>query len=206
MLEKHCAHATFFMIGELAQAYPELVRQVAGAGHAIGNHSWSHLSLPLLTKRECREQIRACREILQPYGERLFRPPYCHLTLSNCWTILRNGHQIVAFDVHAEDWLNRDADWMAERLIQRIHPGCIIILHDNIFRSILPAARHDRAAMLAALDMTLERLNRRYEFVTVAELLRRGRPQRQLWRSEGVAELRPALGRYVQSYRQQTSV
>src|SRR6516225_1136210 len=47
ILERHKAHATFFMVGELAQKHPELVRQVAQARHAIGNHSWDHPSFPI---------------------------------------------------------------------------------------------------------------------------------------------------------------
>jgi peptidoglycan/xylan/chitin deacetylase (PgdA/CDA1 family) len=206
LLERHKARATFFMIGEVAQKNLELVRRVARAGHALGNHSWSHLSFPLLTRSECDRQLFSCAKVLSPYGEKLFRPPYCHLTLKNCWAIARAGHRIVAFNVHAEDWLDRDADWMAQRLIERIRPGCIVILHDNIYRSILPSARHDRKPMLDALRMALEALKGRIDFVTVPELLRCGPPVRELWRRQGAADLQPALHRDLERERQHASV
>jgi peptidoglycan/xylan/chitin deacetylase (PgdA/CDA1 family) len=60
ILEKHQARATFFMLGEAAQRHPEIVREVAQAGHAIGNHSWDHPSFPLITRQEQLAQIRQC--------------------------------------------------------------------------------------------------------------------------------------------------
>ena len=52
VLAKHNAHGTFFMLGAAASRYPDLVREVAARGHAIGNHTWDHPSLPSLTHRE----------------------------------------------------------------------------------------------------------------------------------------------------------
>src|SRR6266487_3577536 len=49
ILERHHAHATFFMVGEAATKHREIVEDVARLGHAIGNHTWDHPSLPLLT-------------------------------------------------------------------------------------------------------------------------------------------------------------
>jgi len=75
ILERLQARATFFMVGEAAQRHREIVRRVADAGHAIGNHSWDHPSFPQITGRERREQIRPCERAIAPYGERIFRPP-----------------------------------------------------------------------------------------------------------------------------------
>jgi peptidoglycan-N-acetylglucosamine deacetylase len=83
ILERYRAQATFFMTGKAAQAHPELVRRVAQAGHAIGNHSWDHPSFPLISGRERRAQIRACAQALVPYGSRLFRPPYTEQNLGS---------------------------------------------------------------------------------------------------------------------------
>jgi peptidoglycan/xylan/chitin deacetylase (PgdA/CDA1 family) len=65
ILKKYQVHATFFiMVGEAAHNHPKLVRQVAQAGHAVGNHSWDHPSFPLISGRERRAQIRACAEAI----------------------------------------------------------------------------------------------------------------------------------------------
>ena len=84
-----------FMIGELAEQHPEIVRAAGAAGHAIANHSWSHLSFPLLSARERYEQLRRCQEALAPYGQRLFRPPYCHQTLGSRWQALCAGYEVI---------------------------------------------------------------------------------------------------------------
>ena len=201
MLAKYRARATFFMIGELAEQHPEVVRAAARAGHTIANHSWSHLSFPLITARARYEQLRRCEEALSPYGARLFRPPYCHQTAGSRWHARRAGYDVVGFSAHAEDWLERPVAWMCERLVRQARSGAIVILHDNIYRSVLPAARHDRKPMLAALDRALEQLQENFVFVTIPELLRTGRPIRQQWYRRGLADAQPALERHLMEQR-----
>lgn len=202
VLNRHKAKATFFMIGESAVQYPDVVRKAAEAGHAIGNHSWSHLSFPLLRPQERLQQIRDCQRVLEPYGQMLFRPPYGHQTWQCRWDTLRLGYEVVAFNVHAEDWIDRDSTWMADQLLKKIRPGSIIILHDNIYRNILANGQPDRTAMLAALQAFLERLENRFKFVTVPELLQQGRAVRDNWYNKGPSELQPALERYLSEQRE----
>jgi peptidoglycan/xylan/chitin deacetylase (PgdA/CDA1 family) len=204
ILAKHDARATFFMIGELAIQYPRVVRAAAQAGHVVANHSWSHLSFPLLTARERYEQLRRCKEALAPYGAMLFRPPYCHQTLGSRWQTLCAGYEVVAFNVHVEDWLARPAEWMSDRLVRQTRPGSIVILHDNIYHSALTGSEPDRKPMLRALDDALERLQQRFRFVTVPELLRMGRPLRENWYRQGQDDMRPALQRYLMEHRQRS--
>ena len=197
ILRRHDARATFFMVGENAQRELTLVRQVADEGHAIGNHTWSHLSLPLLPAAESWTQLYACQNVLSPYGLPLFRPPYGQQSWECRWQTLRLGYEVVAFSLHVEDWLERDVKWMASRLIERVRPGSIIILHDNIYRNILPHGQLDRRPMLAALDRALAELRRRYEFVTIPELMQQGSPVRANWYNPCPPELEPALRRHI---------
>jgi hypothetical protein len=90
---------------------------------------------------------------------------------------------------------------MCERLVRQARPGAIVILHDNIYRSVLPAAQHDRKPMLAALEHALEQLQERFSFVTVPELLRTGRPIREEWYRRGLADMQPALERHLTEQR-----
>jgi peptidoglycan-N-acetylglucosamine deacetylase len=194
ILEKHHAHATFFMLGEAAKKYPNLVWQVANGGHVIGNHSWDHPSFPLLSGCERRAQIQACASAIAPYGgQHLFRPPYGHQNLASRIDALWLGYRVVTWNVVAEDWCDRDAEWMANRLVKQIRPGSVIILHDAIYRSVQVVPQHDRQRMLTALDMTLVQLGERFRFVTIPELLQHGQPQRQAWCRHGGPELLPLL-------------
>lgn len=198
ILRRHDARATFFMVGENAQRELPLVRRVAEEGHAIGNHTWGHLSLPLLTAAERWAQLRACQTVLAPYGALLFRPPYGQQSWHSRWQSLHLGYEVVAFSLHVEDWLERDVKWMAARLIERTRPGSIIILHDNIYRNVLPHGQLDRRPMLAALDRALAELRRHYNFVTIPELLLQGSPVRANWYNPCPPELETALRRHIE--------
>jgi peptidoglycan/xylan/chitin deacetylase (PgdA/CDA1 family) len=168
------------MVGEMAERYPDLVRQVAEAGHAIGNHSWDHASLPLLSGRERRAQIRACARALAPYGQRLLRPPYGHQTLASRLDAAWLGYRVIAWSVTAKDWLDTDADHIVDSLVSQLRPGSIILLHDAL--GTFPDIRYsNREPMLQAVETVLERFGNRYRFVTVPQLLHLGRPDRQNW-------------------------
>src|SRR3989442_11666872 len=75
ILERHQARATFFMLGQFALQYPELVQRIAQAGHAIGNHSWDHASFPFITGRQRRMTPRARSRSRAPHQQRASRPP-----------------------------------------------------------------------------------------------------------------------------------
>lgn len=187
ILERHEALATFFMVGQAAQRYPQLVQQVAQAGHAIGNHSWDHQFFPSLPSHQRRKQIRVCECALAPYGQRLFRPPYGAENLASHLDALSLHYQVVAWSLDAEDWLERDPAWMADRLTRGIQPGSIVLLHDALYRSQQPVPQYNREPMLAAVTLFLERLGGRFSFVTIPELLRHGRPQSDNWHPQNDA-------------------
>ncbi len=181
ILRKHDAHATFFMIGKAAKHYPELVRQVADGGHAIGNHSWDHPSFRAISGRERRRQIRACAEAIAPYGQRLFRPPYGDQSAVSRLDAFLLREKVVIWNMLAFDWQLNDSQWMLEKLEGALKPGSIILLHDSLWDTIVEGAE-DRVQMLAALDMFLERVSGKYRFVTVPELFKHGSVSRCMWR------------------------
>ena len=183
ILDKYQARATFFMVGEAAQRYPDLVRRVAEAGHAIGNHSWDHSSLPLLSGKERRAQIRACEKAIAPYGQRLFRPPYGHQSVTSRLDALWLGYQVIAWNVTASDWRDHDANWMTDRLVNEIKPGSIILFHDALY-TYVEKRYTDREPTLRAVNLLLERLGENFRFVTIPDLLRSGEPQRRNWYQE----------------------
>jgi len=165
------------MIGEVAEKHPQIIQRVAQEGHVIGNHSWDHRFFPSLSGHERREQIRACEEALSPHGERLFRPPYGVQSLASRLDALRLRYKVVTWSLHANDWCEDNSDRMADRLVRGIRPGSIILLHDAIYRSYQAVPRYNREPMLAAVTLFLNQVNRRFRFVTVPDLLRRGWPQ-----------------------------
>lgn len=193
VLERHDARATFFMVGRAAAAHPELVARVARAGHVVANHTHDHPSLPTLSGRERRAQIRAGARALAPYGLPLLRPPFGHLDRASWFDALRCGQRVVAWTEHCTDWRDDDAETLAARLRAALRPGAIVLLHDALYRSE-DAAYETREPLLAALDAVLAE-RRDWRFVTVPELLALGRPRlRARWRrgdDAWLAALRP---------------
>ena len=176
-LGRHGARATFFMIGERAHRQPALVRAVASLGHEIANHSWDHPIFPSISAHARRAQIRACARAIAPYGRRLFRPPHGYENVACQLDALWLRHRVVAWNVAVDDWCTTDVTSMAERLVNDIRPGSIVLLHDGMCDAA-DDRYLDREPMLKALDNALERLENRWRFVTISQLLRAGRPHK----------------------------
>jgi peptidoglycan/xylan/chitin deacetylase (PgdA/CDA1 family) len=194
ILENHGARGTFFMTGEAAHRHPEVVKRVAQAGHAIGNHSWDHPCFPLISSRERRAQIRACANALAPYGDRLFRPPYGDQNIVSRIDALLLGYKVIMFNVTTDDWCGGDAASIADQVERRIHPGSVIALHDKL-SDALDASYFNREPVLEAVRILLERLGERFRFVTIPELLRHGQAQKEIWYKEADLELLNKLRR-----------
>jgi peptidoglycan-N-acetylglucosamine deacetylase len=180
LLARHGARATFFMVGKSARRWPHLVRQVAEAGHAVGNHTWDHTSFRLINGPYRRAQLAWCREALAPYGAPLFRPPYGEQSPAARLDAWRCGYDVVGWDAIAEDWRDDPAEVMVERIRCRLAPGSIVLLHDTLYTTIDERFR-DRALMRQAVETLLTTLQGKYRFVTVPELLALGRPVRWHW-------------------------
>jgi len=180
ILERHQAHATFFMVGKAAQHHPDLVKRVAQAGHAIGNHSWDHPAFPYISGRERRAQLRACTKAIHPYGLKLFRPPYGNQSLASRLDALWLGYQVVTWSLIAHDWFDHDADWLVNQVVDKIQPGSVILFHDALYDTI-ERKFADREPTLQAVTLLLERLRGHYRFVTIPALLKCGRSCKQHW-------------------------
>ena len=174
------AKGTFFVVGEAASRHPQLVARIHAEGHAIGNHSWSHPSFPLLPANSRRLQIERCAQVLPPPDTRLFRPPYGHQSWRSRIQAWRLGYLVIGWDCHCEDWRTHTPEELHRALSGRIKPGSIVLLHDTLYKTV-DSSRRDRAPLLAALQMLFEETRDKITFVTLPELLRRGRPVSRKW-------------------------
>jgi peptidoglycan/xylan/chitin deacetylase (PgdA/CDA1 family) len=184
ILASYGASATFFMVGEAAKSQPDLVRQVAEAGHAIGNHSWSHVSFPTVSWRERRAQVQSCAAELAPFEQRLFRPPHGHQTLRTRFDLWRLGYQVVTWNIAPQDWLDYPAAQLVDRVIEQLSPGSIILFHDSLFHTE-DKKYTDREPTLKAVESLLKQLSGDYQFVTLPALFQAGNPVRGNWLMTG---------------------
>ncbi len=134
LLDRFQVKAAFFLIGTKAEAQPELVREILARGHEVGNHSWHHDPLVTLKgKRRLRAEVEGGQRILQGFGitPLAFRPPV-GITNPPLWRILLdNGMFCCNFSCRAWDAGNRRIRNLAQRLLQRVRPGDLVLLHDT---------------------------------------------------------------------------
>jgi peptidoglycan/xylan/chitin deacetylase (PgdA/CDA1 family) len=184
-LAQHRIKATFFMIGQQVQAHPDIVRQVAQAGHAIGNHTYSHARLAGLGLRGVLDEVRRCQRALREHAHinpNLLRPPFGLRDVTAHIAIRALGFHIVNWSNSAEDWRGDNAATLAERVTRAAQPGHIILMHDGCGASDNVEVNPDRTPTVLALPMIVSQLHEQgYRFVTLPQLFAAAAPKREAW-------------------------
>ncbi|MDQ6929123.1 MAG: polysaccharide deacetylase family protein [Candidatus Eremiobacteraeota bacterium] len=181
VLKKERVHATFFLVGRAAQAYPKTVKRMAAEGHAIGNHTWDHAHLVVLRRSQMRTEMqRTDAAILRATGTRphIMRPPFGARDWRVVDAMKRLGYAVIMWSVPLpNDWEYPGAPTIARRVVPNVKDGSIVVLHDGN-RGQLCAARSlnphvcDRSEDIAATQMIVEQLKARgFRFVTIPELI-----------------------------------
>jgi peptidoglycan/xylan/chitin deacetylase (PgdA/CDA1 family) len=135
VLGRHGVPATFFVVGQQAERYPELVRRLAAEGHVVGHHSYFHSDPRLTSARQLMKEVRQTADLLSKLlgqGPTLFRPPHGKLTGSKLWHLWRAGQAVVLWNVDPKDYALRSAsEGLAWFLRNPIQAGDIVLMHDN---------------------------------------------------------------------------
>ncbi len=133
LLARYKLQATFFVVGEKAARYPELIADIIAQGHTIGNHSWSHdYFLMLRRHRRLQEDIHNTQEILKKLGvqPRVFRPPVGIIGPRLAPALAHEGLITVTYSCRALDRGNRNITNLSGKILTKLQPGAIIMLHD----------------------------------------------------------------------------
>ncbi|MBZ5524535.1 MAG: polysaccharide deacetylase family protein [Acidobacteriia bacterium] len=139
VLARHNARATFFLIGKHVRQRPDIVRAIKDAGHAIGNHTYSHPNLILVSATRLRQELEDCHKAIQDaIGEYqpLFRPPFGGRRPNVLRTARRMGLEPVMWSVTCYDWSAKSSDTIVNHATRQMDPragkqGEIILLHDG---------------------------------------------------------------------------
>lgn len=166
ILKEEDVKATFFVLGKHALMYPDVIAEIVKAGHAVGNHSWSHPYKPV-TPEVAKQEIENTSALIAKQSQaqtRLFRPPGGNLTTGLVDYAKSKNYAIIMWSVDTHDTRpNTTAAEIVERTLREVKPGSIILLHDG---------GGDRATTRKALPTLIRRLRQKgYRFVTVPELL-----------------------------------
>jgi peptidoglycan/xylan/chitin deacetylase (PgdA/CDA1 family) len=171
VLAKHNVHATFFMVGRYVEQRADIVREVARAGHIIGNHTFTHPLLTFKSAAEIRGELTTCHKALEDaIGEHssLFRPPFGGRRPATLRIARELGLQPIMWNITGYDWDAPPASVIEEKVSRRIDGGNVILLHDGGHRRM----GADRSQTVQATDALITRYKQEgYEFATISKML-----------------------------------
>lgn len=166
ILDRYSIKATFFLIGENIEYYPEVVKREIMSGHEIGNHTYSHAQLDKLTKAEIENEITKFENSLlkhYDYCPSLIRPPCGSFGDSFKTAVEDLNYKIILWSIDTRDWSHTPADKITKNILSKAKSGDIILMHDYI------TGTSPTPQVLETIIPKL--LEEGYEFVTVSELL-----------------------------------
>lgn len=155
---------TFFVLGQNAARYPDIMRRMVAEGHEVANHTWSHPSLTSRSDAQIRTELQKSEDaILRITGvrPRLLRPPYGATNRRiEQWIYNDFGYSTIMWSVDPQDWRRPGVSVVTSRLVSGAHKGAIMLAHDIHPPTI--------TAMPAMFDQLLAK---GYRFVTVSQLM-----------------------------------
>ncbi len=167
VLARHGATATFFVLGQSVQAYPELASSLVEAGHDAENHTFDHASLDKVDRATFIAEVRDTDAALHAaVGERVdpiscLRPPYGAYDEQTSALAAELGKTLTLWNVDPQDWRRPGTEQIAEHLLSHARPGAILLMHDG---------GGERSQTVAALDTVLGELSARgYTFALLCQ-------------------------------------
>ena len=166
ILGRYNVRATFFVVGDWVERYPESVKALADAGHEVMNHSDDHAHFSRLSAQQIKDNVTACSDKLEAVtGVRptLFRCPYGEYDDHVVQAVTDLGMYTIQWDVDSLDWKELSAQEITRRVKDKVQPGSIVLFHN--------AAKHTPEALAGIIEYLL---GEGYSVVPVSELLLQG--------------------------------
>ena len=166
ILSRYGVKATFFLVGQWVDKYPESVKALYDAGMEIGNHSNEHPHMAKLSEKQITDEIAACNEKVTSITgtePKLFRCPYGEYNDQVIATVNGMGMLPIQWNVDSLDWKGIGAQEIYNRVTNAVVPGSIVLFHN--------AAEHTPEALGDIIEYLLAE---GYEIVPVSQLLLSG--------------------------------
>lgn len=154
------AIGTFFMRGDRAEQYPDLVLQVRDRGHVIGSHSLTHTRMLFMRRQMTEQEIDRTQRIIAGItgtAPKYFRPPYGHFSSAVNRAVRDRGMSMVLWTALSGDFETNSPDTIYENVRPYIRPGAILVFHDTTAggNTVLPGIIGRIAAYAAENNITL---------------------------------------------------
>lgn len=157
--------ATFFIMGPWAKKYPEVAKRMVTDGHEIASHGYRHQNYGDMTREWVTEDIQKSHALIKEVtgvDAKLIRPPNGHYSKQSLKVAEELGYRTIIWSIDSLDWKNPGRDVIVERIVKRLKPGGIILMH----------ASDTPVQTAEALPILLEKIKAQgYEIVTVGQLL-----------------------------------
>jgi peptidoglycan/xylan/chitin deacetylase (PgdA/CDA1 family) len=166
ILARYGVKATFFVVGDWVDKYPESVKALSDAGHEVMCHSNTHAHFNSLSNQEIVDDITSCNQKIAAVTGKtptLFRPPYGEYDDHVISTVRGMGIEPIQWDVDSLDWKDYDAATITQRVTTKVSPGSIILFHN--------AALHTPEALPGIIEYLL---GEGYQIVPVSQLILTG--------------------------------
>lgn len=167
ILSDEDVHATFYVIGNQIEQYPDQTKMIVSQGSELGNHSYSHQAFFLKSQSFIQEEIERTDQLIRNAGyagEITFRPPYSKKLIGLPWYLWRHNIKTIEWDVEPDTYYAGDTDKIVSYTLEHVMPGSIILLH--------PFCVDACASSREALPQIIEGLKAKgFTFVTISQLL-----------------------------------
>lgn len=164
LLDRYHVKATFFLIGNELEKNPDRGRQIAQAGHQIGNHTYSHNRMVFKTPSYIKNEIEKTDQLIRETGykgEIAFRPPYGKKLVALPYYLMKHKKQTITWNVEPDTYYSSSSD-KVDYVKNTVSPGSIILMHPMY---------DDTGQELKAIEEMIQALREEgYTFVTVDEL------------------------------------
>jgi peptidoglycan/xylan/chitin deacetylase (PgdA/CDA1 family) len=135
LLKKENVPATFFVVGQQAERYPDLVRRMVAEGHTVGHHTFTHAEPAQTSARQLLDETQRTRALLEALvgdAPMLFRPPKGKVTLAKLLRLWQARQTVVLWNVDPRDWASNSTDEVREWFRQRpLQGGDLVLLHET---------------------------------------------------------------------------
>ncbi len=161
-LKKHKVTATFFLEGRWVKNNPDLAKMIVDAGHEVGNHSYTHPNLKTLTIPLIREELTKTNNVIEATTSKKpewFAPPSGSFRQDVVDIALELNMRTILWSVDTIDWQKPTPDVLINRVMTKIHPGAIILMHPT-------------SSTANSLDVLITKIKeKQYKFGSVTNLL-----------------------------------
>jgi len=152
--------ATFFVLGRQAECHPDTLARLRAEGHEVGIHGYSHAAMPFMGRARLAEELDRALDVVGP--ARLVRPPYGWKDPRLFALARERGLTVVGWSAHGADWRRHSPQAIAGKIMGRLRPGGIVLLHDGCGED---ATEGRTRSVEAAAILTRELKRQGWEFV-----------------------------------------